>query len=56
VVCVNILDDDDDLRSFSNAEKSGKFQVPIRPCSKIVGQCITVMMKHNYIGDKRKIK
>ena len=41
----------DALRSISNAEKRGKRQVLIRPCSKVIIRFLTVMMKHGYIGE-----
>ncbi|VDO92040.1 unnamed protein product [Soboliphyme baturini] len=41
----------DALRSISNAEKRGKRQVLIRPCSKVIVRFLTVMMKHGYIGE-----
>ncbi|CAD5116866.1 DgyrCDS5707 [Dimorphilus gyrociliatus] len=41
----------DALRSLCNAEKRGKRQVLIRPCSKVVVRFLTVMMKHGYIGE-----
>nr|CAG4644438.1 EOG090X0I21 [Lepidurus arcticus] len=41
----------DALKSINNAEKRGKRQVMIRPCSKVVVKFLTVMMKHGYIGE-----
>nr|CAG4652303.1 EOG090X0I21 [Triops cancriformis] len=41
----------DALKSINNAEKRGKRQVLIRPCSKVVVKFLTVMMKHGYIGE-----
>merc|ERR1719442_330811 len=41
----------DALRCINNAEKRGKRQVLIRPCSKVVVRFLTVMMKHGYIGE-----
>ena len=41
----------DALKCMSNAEKRGKRQVMVRPCSKVVIRFLTVMMKHGYIGE-----
>ena len=41
----------DALRCINNAEKRGKRQVLLRPCSKVVIRFLTVMMKHGYIGE-----
>merc|ERR1712164_191125 len=41
----------DALKNICNAEKRGKRQVLIRPCSKVIVRFLTVMMKHGYIGE-----
>ena len=39
------------LKNIYNAEKKGKRQVVIRPCSKVVLKFLQVMMKNGYIGE-----
>ncbi|CAG0915601.1 unnamed protein product [Notodromas monacha] len=39
------------LNTINNAEKRGKRQVLIRPCSKVILKFLSVMMKHGYIGE-----
>uniref|UniRef100_A0A2P2HWW3 40S ribosomal protein S15Aa n=1 Tax=Hirondellea gigas TaxID=1518452 RepID=A0A2P2HWW3_9CRUS len=41
----------DALKCINNAEKKGKRQVLIKPCSKVIVKFLTVMMKHGYIGE-----
>lgn len=49
MVRINVLSDA--LVTLCNAEKRGKRQVLIRPCSKVIVKFLTVMMKHGYIGE-----
>jgi len=41
----------DALKAITNAERRGKRQVLIRPCSKVIIQFLKVMMKRGYIGE-----
>jgi len=41
----------DALKGIANAEKRGKRQVLIRPCSKVIVKFLQTMMKHGYIGE-----
>ncbi|OMJ67195.1 hypothetical protein SteCoe_5129 [Stentor coeruleus] len=49
MVRMNVLADC--LKSIINAEKRGKRQVLIRPCSKVVLRFLRLMQKHGYIGE-----
>merc|ERR1711992_461804 len=41
----------DALHNICNAEKRGKRQVLLRPCSKVIVRFLTVMQKHGYINE-----
>ncbi|KAH8337493.1 hypothetical protein KR059_012232 [Drosophila kikkawai] len=49
MVLMNVLADA--LKCISNAEKRGKRQVLLRPCSKVIIRFLAVMMQHGYIGE-----
>mmetsp|Transcript_3586 Transcript_3586/g.7418 ORF Transcript_3586/g.7418 Transcript_3586/m.7418 type:complete len:131 (+) Transcript_3586:1428-1820(+) len=46
----------DALKTISNAEKAGKRQVLIRPCSGIIVKFLSVMQRHGYIDEFLKIE
>ena len=43
----------DCLKNMSNAEKRGKRQVMIRPCSKVIVKFLQVMQKHGKLRNRR---
>merc|ERR1712134_85961 len=49
MVRINVLNDA--LKSITNADRRGKRQVLIRPCSKVIVKFLQVMMKNEYIGE-----
>ena len=49
MVRISVLNDC--LRSIYNAEKRGKRQVLIRPCSKVIVKFLQTMQKHGYVGE-----
>ena len=51
MVRMNVLADA--LKGISNAERSGKRQVLLRPYSKVIERVLTVMMKHGKFWCKK---
>jgi small subunit ribosomal protein S15Ae len=49
MVRISVLNDC--LNSINNAERRGRRQVMVRPCSKVVIKFLSVMQKHGYIGE-----
>ena len=41
----------DALKTITNAERRGKRQVLVRPCSKVIIQFLKVMQRRGYIGE-----
>jgi small subunit ribosomal protein S15Ae len=49
MVRISVLNDA--LKAIVNAERLGKRQVLLRPCSKVLLKFLTVMQKNGYIGE-----
>ena len=49
MVLISVLSDA--LKTILNAERAGKRQVLIRPCSKVIIRFLKLMQKRNYIGN-----